>query len=228
MAVSVEHDCLPSKTVLGLQHPADPATTKSCLALLFDGRPMIEADVPGALASAQRSGELPPLTAVYVESIEGAAKRGPTRCDSLTRADILDRFAGEAAAFIAARTNVCSDPAGRVAVGHSLGVIASLYVGAARPGLCRHVVALSAALWWPGGSGQLSGQAAIDLALGGTAMGVWMSAGAAEEKQLLDSNDVFYNRLARAGRDVTRVQRPGGHVLRAADVVAGLASLLRP
>jgi enterochelin esterase-like enzyme len=107
-------------------------------------------------------------------------------------------------------------------------VIASLYIAAARPELCRDVVALSAALWWPGGSGQLSGSAAIDLALRRPAMEVWLSAAAGDEQKLRDSNDVFYDRLAGAGREVRRADHPGDHTLRAEDVVAGLAHLLRP
>jgi len=187
---------------------------------------MIEAGVPQALSAAQLSGELPPITAVYVESIEGSTKRGPSRHATLTRPDILQRFIDEAAPFVASRTNVYADPSRRIVVGHSLGVIASLYVAAERPRFCRHVLALSAALWWPGESGELSGEAAIEHALRRVAMRVWMATGAGEEKKLLDSNAVFYDRLATANRDVVRAQHVGGHELRPADVVDGLSYLL--
>lgn len=70
---------------------------------------MLEANVPQALSAAQLSGSLPPVTAVYVESIEGSSKRGPSRQASLTRPDILRRFIREAATFIAEHTNVCVD-----------------------------------------------------------------------------------------------------------------------
>jgi enterochelin esterase-like enzyme len=224
---AVEHERLPSKTVLGLQHPVRDSGAKSSLAVLFDGLPMIEAGVPQALAAAQSSGDLPPITAVYVESIEGSAKRGPSRQNSLTRPDILHRFIDEAATFMVGHTNVYVDPSRRVAVGHSLGVIASLYVAAERPRFCQHVLALSAALWWSGDSGQLSGEAAIDRALRRVAMRVWMTTGSAEEKKLLDSNDVFYDRLLNAKRSVVRAPHGGGHGLRPADVVDGLAYLLQ-
>lgn len=224
--MSVEQKRLRSKTVLGVQRPARGSGTKSSLAVLFDGRPMIEAGVPQALSAAQSSGDLPPVTAVYVESIEGAAKRGPSRRATLTRPDILERFTAEAATFIAERTNVYVDPSRRIVVGHSLGVLASLYAAGERPTFCRHVLALSAALWWPGESGELSGQAAIECAMRRPAMRVWMTTGAAEEKKLLDSNDVFYDRLVNAHRDVVRTQHVGGHEPRPADVVDGLAHLL--
>jgi enterochelin esterase-like enzyme len=187
---------------------------------------MIEAGVPQALSAAQSSGDLPAITAVYVESIEGAAKRGPSRRATLTRPDNLQRFADEAATFIAKRTNAYVDPSRRILVGHSLGVIACLYIAAERPRFCRHVLALSAALWWPGDPGELSGQAAIDCAVRRPAMRVWMTTGAAEEKKLLDSNDVFYDRLINARRHVLRAQHVGGHEPRPADIVDGLAHLL--
>jgi enterochelin esterase-like enzyme len=225
MRVVVEHERLPSKTVLGVQHPAGGA--KSSLALLFDGLPMIEAGVPEALSAAQSSGDLPPITAVYVESIEGAEKRGPSRRATLTRPDILQRFVDDAATFIARRTNVYVDPSRRIVVGHSLGVIASLYVAAARPRFSRHVLALSAALWWPGESGGLSGQAAVHRAFRRSAMRVWLTTGTAEEQKLIDSNDLWYQRLRNANRDVVRAQHVGGHGIRPADVVDGLAHLLR-
>jgi enterochelin esterase-like enzyme len=179
--------------------------------------------VPKALSAAQLSGRLPPITAVYVESIEGSAKRGPSRRASLTTPDILRRLSNEITIFLAERTNIYVVPSHRIVVGHSLGVIAALYLASRRPRLCRHVVALSAALWWPGESVQMSGQAAIDLALRRVTMGVWLIAGAAEEQQLLESNGLLCKRLLQAGRTVTRVERPGSHELRPADVVDGIA-----
>jgi enterochelin esterase-like enzyme len=227
MQVAVEHDSLASKTVLGVQRPARDSGAKSSLVVLFDGLPMIEAGVPQALSSAQLSGDLPPVTALYVESIEGAAKRGPSRRASLTQPDILQRFIDEATTFIARHTNVYVDPSRRIVVGHSLGVIAALYVAAKRPRFSRHVLALSAALWWPGEPGELSGQAAIDRALRRDAMRVWMTTGAAEEEKLLSSNDAFYERLVAANRHVVRTQHLGGHEPRPADIVNGLMHLLQ-
>lgn len=107
-------------------------------------------------------------------------------------------------------------------------MIAALYLASEWPRLWRHVVALSPALWWPGESGQISGQAASDLALRRAGMGVWMITGAAEEPRLLDSNDIFYDRFMKAGRNVTRVTRRGGHELAPADVVDGVTHLLAP
>jgi enterochelin esterase-like enzyme len=123
------------------EHPVRDSGAKSSLAVLFDGLPTIEAGVPHALSAAQSSGDLPPITAVYVESIESSAKRRPSRQNSLTRPDILQRFIDEAATFIAGHANVYVNPSRRIAVGHSLGVIASLYVAAERPRFCLRVVA---------------------------------------------------------------------------------------
>jgi enterochelin esterase-like enzyme len=201
-------------------HAADGAA--GVWVVLFDGASMIADGVPAALDAARSRGELPAVSTIYVESIDGAARRGPARCASLTTAAQLDRCAGEL------RTVLADAPVDRPAilVGHSLGAIAALHLAAGRPPLAREVVLLSAALWWPGEDGQLSGAAVIDEALTAPDLRVWMTAGADEGRELLQSNEVLAKRLAEAGRPPIRQSRPGGHEVRPVDVVSGLRALL--
>lgn len=58
-------------------------------------------------------------------------------------------------------------------------------------------------------------------------MHVWMATGAADEKKLLESNDVLYDRLSQANRHVVKGQHDEGHELRSEDVVHGLMYLLK-
>lgn len=214
-----------SGTRLAIQEPPAGATARACVTL-FDGLPMIEAGIPEALTSAQSSGRLPPLTAVYVESIEGAAKRGPSRCASLTTAATLDHFACEFGAVLSATFR--NGPPPTVLAGHSLGAIAAMHL-ASRSALGSHQIALlSAALWWPGDGGQLSGEAAMDELIAAFHVRVWMTAGDKEVQKLLRSNDELAARMTSAGHPFERRSHPGGHDLRATDVVDGIASLCLP
>lgn len=199
-------------TRLAIQQASDDAAPRLQL-VLFDGRPMIEDGVPRALAEARRKGTLPALTAVYVESIEGAAKRGKSRCASLTTAQILDRFAAELREYV--------DGTPIVLVGHSLGAIAALHV-AVSASFTNDVVLLSAALWWPGEDGQLSGRRATDAAVAASGLRIWMTAGEEEDADILQSNDVLAQRLSAVGRPPERHSHPGGHAVRPRDVVDGV------
>lgn len=211
-----------SGTRLAVQEsPADG--TPQVWVTLFDGLPMIEAGVPEALASAQSAGGLPPLTAVYVESIEGATKRGPTRCASLTTAATLDRFARELDAALRATSRAANVPT--VLVGHSLGAIAAIHIASTSALGADQVALLSAALWWPGDNGQMSGAAAIDELIAAPDVGVWMTAGEQEERKLLHSNEVLAARLTRAAHPFERRSHAGAHDLRSEDVLDGIASL---
>src|SRR5688572_3764022 len=68
-------------TVLTIQTPVgSPGTKAAALAVLFDGRPMINAGVSGTLRTLQDEAIIPPLMLVCVESIEGSTPRGPSRC----------------------------------------------------------------------------------------------------------------------------------------------------
>ena len=204
-------------------HQPPAGRTADVWVTLFDGLPMIEAGVPDALAAAQSTGRLPPMIAVYVESIEGAAKRGPTRCASLTTASTLDHFAAEFDAALPATLRDGHRPT--VLVGHSLGAIAAIHLASGKALGADRVALLSAALWWPGDNGQLSGDAAIGELMAAPGLGVWMTAGEQEEQKLLRSNDELAARLADAAHPFERRSHPGGHELRSEDVADALASL---
>jgi enterochelin esterase-like enzyme len=184
---------------------------------------MIEAGVPEALAAAQSSGSLPPLIAVYVESIAGTAKRGPSRCASLTTPATLDHFAGEFDAVLSA-----TFPDGRppiVLIGHSLGAIAAIHLASRSALGAGQVALLSAALWWPGEGGQLSGEAAMNELIAAPHVGVWMTAGDKEVAKLLRSNEELAARLTNASHPFERRSHPGAHDVRATDVVDAIASV---
>ncbi len=212
-----------SGTRLSLQRPVEGGH-ETLRVVLFDGLPMIEVGVPEALVKAQESGALPPTSAVYVESIEGAEKRGPTRCSSLTTARTLDRFAAELDAFIVSLGPVEGSKA--LLVGHSLGAISALHIASSHPSLGSDVVLLSAALWWPGDDGQLSGDEVMRELESATEARIWMAAGEQEEQKLLQSNDALIGRLSDAGRPFFRASHAGGHEIRPEDVVSGIQWLL--
>lgn len=222
-----------SGTRFSLQRPADveagigvAAENASVWIVLFDGLPMIEDGVPEALLRAQASGVLPAVSAVYVESIEGAEKRGPTRCSSLTTAKTLDGLAADLDAFL---VNSGRDEHARVVlVGHSLGAIAALHIASMHPSLSRDVVLLSGALWWPGDDGQLSGKDAMNEVMSAPEVRVWSTVGEREEQKLLASNDVLFARLGEVRRRASRRSHPGGHKVRPEDVVSGIQSLIGP
>ena len=83
-------------TVLWVQQSTDADTDADSadpsLAVLFDGRPMIDAGIPEMMRSLQEDRMIGPLTTIYVESIEGSTIRGPTRVASLTDPVLLDRL----------------------------------------------------------------------------------------------------------------------------------------
>lgn len=226
---SLGHHTTPSGTRFSVQGPANATRTAradvaTTWAVLFDGLPMIEDGVPGALVAAQVDGLLPPTSAVYVESIEAAEKRGPTRCASLTTASVLDRFATELDGFLAA--TVHDEQPQVVLVGHSLGAMAAMHIASSRAHLARDVVLLSPALWWPGENGQLSGDATIDELVAARHVQIWITAGAQEERKLLESNDELCRRLGAAGRPFVRQSHPGQHEVRPEDVVDGIRALV--
>lgn len=188
---------------------SDPATRL----ILFDGRPMIEDGVPEALAQAHAAGTLPALSAVYVESIEGATKRGRSRCASLTTPAVLERFAVELEPYV--------DRSPTTLIGHSLGAIAALHL-ACTTGLSHDLVLLSPALWWPGDDGQLAGEQVIDETVRGDGLRIWMTVGEKDDEQLRATNGVLVGRLNDVGRPPERHSHPGGHPARPEDVVAGV------
>jgi enterochelin esterase-like enzyme len=208
---------LDNGTVLSVQEPAAAAGpgTASALAVLFDGRPMIEEGIPDAMRSLQNGGAVGPLTTVYVESIEGATTRGPTRVASLTDPAVLDRFIATVQRFLGDRPGISQDRARRVVLGHSLGGNAALHVACRRPDLFGAVATGSAALWWPGDEVQMPGSHVVDEVLASKDLRLWMQAGSTEGPALLPSNRDLWERADAAGLDLVHREHPGGHELSA-------------
>jgi enterochelin esterase-like enzyme len=212
----VQRHTLDDATVLSVQEPASPrAATRSSLAVLFDGRPMIDEGIPETMRSLQTNGSIGPLTTVYVESIEGSTTRGPTRVASLTQPAVLERLIASLQRWLESREEVENDPARRVVLGHSLGGNAALHVASRRPDLFGAVATGSAALWWPGDDVQLSGRQVVSDVLASSDLRLWMQVGTAEDSELLESNRDLWDRADRSGLDLVHLEHPGGHELAA-------------
>jgi enterochelin esterase-like enzyme len=212
----VDRFALDDGTVLSVQEPTFAApTTASALAVLFDGRPMIDEGIPDTLRSLQDAAAVGPLTTVYLESIEGATVRGPTRVTSLTDASVLDRFVVTLQRFLDERPGISADRDRRLVLGHSLGGNAALHLACRRPDLFGAVATGSAALWWPGDDVQMSGSQVVEEVLACPDLRLWMQAGSTEGPELLSRNRDLWERADAAGLDLVHLEHPGGHELSA-------------
>ena len=202
-------------TVLSVQPPADADSADPSLAVLFDGRPMIDAGIPEMVRTLQEDRVIGSLTTIYVESIEGSTKRGPTRVASLTDPVLLDGLVQTLRRFLELSGAVAGEPTRHVVMGHSLGGNAALHVASRWPGLFSRVATGSAALWWPGDDLRLSGTQIAAEVHAVSGLRLWMQAGVAEDPELLRSNREFWKAADEAGLDIVHVEHRGGHELSA-------------
>jgi enterochelin esterase-like enzyme len=194
------------------QSPGGPPDAPVPLLVIFDGQRLLATDVTATFDNLAADGVLGPVVAVVVESIRGSEPRGPSRIASLTVAAELESFiVDDLLPVVQDRYPVTTEPAPRVVAGHSLGAVAALHLSARQPDLFGSVVAGSAALWWPGENGQVSGAEVAAAYASGTAAGrLFLDAGT-EEAGLLEDTRTFRDTLVEAGRDVTYREFRGGH-----------------
>src|SRR3954453_5806908 len=210
----MERHELDGGTILSLQPAAAADGSEAAVAVLFDGRPMIDEGIPRAVLAMQDDASIPALTLICVESIEGSTPRGPSRGASLTDPTILGRFMPSLERFLEQRIALPAEPARRLVLGHSLGGNAALHV-ACRRRLFGSGVAGSAAPQWPGDDDQLAGEKVVDDVLASTGLRFWMQAGSDEDSALLAANRDLWGRADDAGLDLVHREFDGGHELSA-------------
>jgi enterochelin esterase-like enzyme len=176
---------------------------------------MIDAGIPEMVRSLQEDRVIGPLTTVYIESIEGSTKRGPTRVASLTDPLLLDRLVQTLWRFVELSGAVAVEPARCIVMGHSLGGNAALHVASRWPSRFGRVATASAALWWPGDDLRLSGSQIAAEVQAVPGLRLWMQAGANDDPELLRSNREFWQAADEANLDLVHVEHPGGHELSA-------------
>ena len=203
---------LKGRSLLHVYRSPGASDNPTPLLVIFDGQRLLATDVTAMFDNLAADGALDPLTAVVVESIRGSAPRGPSRINSLTVTAELDSFIiDDLLPAVEARYPVTTQPARRVLAGHSLGAVAALHLAARRTGLFGSVIAGSAALWWPGGNGQISGTDVAAAYAGRRPAGrLFLDAGT-EEGDLLNDTRIFHHVLVTAGHDVTYREFRGGH-----------------
>ena len=203
---------LPGGSVVHVYRSPAATPNPAPLLVVFDGQRLLDTGVAATFDNLAADGAVDPLTAVVVESIRGSAPRGPSRIDSLTVAAGLESFIfDDLMPTVEARYPVTADPARRVLAGHSLGAVAALHLAASRPDVFGSVVAGSAALWWPGGSGQVHGADVAAAYASSTPPGRLFLEAGTEEGGLLDDVRAFHRTLLGAGHDVIYREFRGGH-----------------
>jgi enterochelin esterase-like enzyme len=181
------------------------------LVVIFDGQRLLATDVTATFENLAADGVAEPLIAVIVESIRGAAPRGPSRIAGLTVAGGLESFIfGDLLPAVEADYPLTADPARRVLGGHSLGAVAALHLAARHPGAFGSVVAGSPALWWPGEHGQLRGADVTAAYAGSTPGWLFLDAGT-EEDGILNDARAFRDTLVKAGHHPAYREFRGGH-----------------
>ena len=211
-AGSLARTAMKDGSVVHLYRSPGAKDDPTSLVVVFDGYWLLATDVTATFDNLAADRAVEPLTVVVVESIHGSAPRGPSRVRSLTVASELEQFVfDELLPVISTSCPIADEADRRVLVGHSLGAVAALHLAARRPDLFGSVVAGSAALWWPGENGQLSGRDVADAYAANTPNGRLFLTVGTEEGALLEDNRRFHATLLGTGHHVSYTEFRGGH-----------------
>jgi len=215
----------------------DPAA-RYPVVLCFDGEHYRDvARLPELLDHAIANGRVPPLIAVFWHNRDAASRNTELTCSPDLELAIVD----ELWPWIESTFPVSPRPVDRILTGFSLGGLASLWLGAARPDVYGSVLAVSPSLWFAGGDyrvgpGTLTRRYATADALPGK---VFIAVGSLEtgglERNGSDATMVelawqFHNALdTNPTVDAQFREEPGGHdyVNVRRSTMAGLEALLR-
>jgi enterochelin esterase family protein len=202
-------------SVVHIYTPPCPAGREPLpVAVLFDGGTLMTLDATATFDNLLADGVVGPMVAVIVESIRGAAPRGPTRIRSLTDPGLFLPFLlEELMPFVAAGWNVSEDPARTLLVGQSLGGLTAAHAALAAPDRFGAVLGQSSAYWWPGGAdGELSGANVIDAYATNPRAPIrfFLEAGATE-RELVEQNRRMRGVLGEQGYDLSYREYQGGH-----------------
>ena len=203
------------------------------VAVMFDGGSWMTLDVAATFDNLIADGLVPPMIALLIESIHGAARFGPDRVRNLTDPDIFMPFLlEELIPFVDANWNVSADPAKTILVGQSLGGLAVAHAALTAPHRFGGVVGQSSSFWWPGGpSGRLTGEDVLLAYSTGTPAPIrfFLEAGATE-RDLLEQNRRMRRVLEERRYDLTYREYQGGHDYACwrGGLADGLIAMLRP
>lgn len=196
----------------------DPAAPETRLLVVFDGRAYrSKVPTPTILDNLIAAGKLPPVVAVFVDSID-AETRGRELPDNDRFADALvDEILPKALAKI----GFSRPPAARTIIaGSSYGGLAAMTVALRRPEVFGNVLSLSGSFWWnpPGDAGDGMGHVAGRLArMPAPPLKVFLSAGLFEDRagpgagSLLGANRTLRDVLVAKGVAVTYRETATGH-----------------
>jgi len=213
---SLERVEIGSGTTASIVHvycaPGTETATDVALAILFDGGTLLDIDIAATFDNLVHEQAIEPLVAVLVESIHGAARRGPTRVESLTAPGMFESFViEELIPVLVARLPITDDPSRSAVVGQSLGGLAALWLAHRHPRRFGCAVAQSSSLWWPGGEGQLSGDDVLAAYRGSVAPVTLFVEAGSEETEVLSGNRRLREHLGDLGDSATYREYRGGH-----------------
>jgi enterochelin esterase-like enzyme len=188
-------------------HVHQPSTLSTDVAIVFDAKFWLCADILSTLDNLGVDRVIPPLTTVLVESIHGA-----TRHIGLTHSDLFEPFlVDELVPWLRGRSDI-----GRIVLaGQSLGGLTVSWAALRHPELFGRVAISSMAAWWPGDDhGGLTGAQILEAygQAGSKPIRFYLDVGS-RERELLASVQAFRNVLMGHGYDMLYREYEGGHDL---------------